>query len=259
MQKAYLPRQKIVNIFDEPNSQDLINKILDKYQEMLNCYYLEDYEGVLVQVGKFVELCYKLLDFFSRNTVSSGVKFDKIDERLTREISKGNLPSSLFSFLTKSLRLSYKFRNSRDGAHSVDFVANRIDSLFVIENAQWCLAEIVRTFSDIPMEKSLDLINEIMELPTPVIQRFDKKILVLREFSASKEIMIILFYSENNQQDEKELKEMIVDHSSHSLQNVITSLNNLEKKKLLFRDKGICYLTDKGKKQVKQFIQIGGI
>ena len=259
MQKAYLPRQKILEIFEDPNIQNILNQILDRYQEMLDHYYLENFEGVLIKVGKFVELYYKMFDYLIRKKIPSKPDFDDIEKRLSQEISKGNLPSSLFSFLTRSLHLSYKFRNSRGGAHSVDFVANRIDSLFVIENAQWCLAEIVRTFSNVPMEESLDLVNEIIELPTPIIQRFDKKILVLRDFSASKEILIILLYSKNNQQDEKELKEMIVNHSSHSLQNVITSLNNLEKKKLIFRDKGFCYLTDKGKKQVKQLIQIGGI
>ncbi len=218
---------------------------------MVSKFFIQDHSGVLVSLGKFVEAFFQALDFLVRGMIASKPDQDKIIQRLDAAVSTHNVPSSLRNLLAENLRQAYKLRNSRDGAHLSDFMANRIDSQIGINLAQWCLAELVRIYSKLSMEESSKIIEEILEFPTHNIQKFGNDILVLKDLSCSEEILTQLLYAEENMMPVQRLREMI---KLHTPNNTSTSLRNCEKKRYIHRSDSNCYLTENGKRYIIEIL-----
>jgi len=241
-------RNKIIKILQKIAEPIILESLLDNYEKMISEFLLENYEGVLIKCGKFIEDFHQLLDFIIRKNIASKPNLPKIRERLKKAVDGCIIPSSINYLIADSLHIGYRFRNSRDGAHSVDFIANKIDSKYVINISKWCIAELIRTYSTLSESECLLLVDRIMKEPIPHIQRFGKNdVLVLHTTSASNEILILIYFSEEKSYEENYLKNKI---KHHSRSNITTSLNNLEKKRFIFRNDGIVYLTKTGEKYI---------
>ncbi len=251
MSKIFKNKQIVSGILKNYIDENLIVLILDKYQEMISRFLIKDYSGVLVSLGKFVEAFFQALDFLVRGTTASKPDQDKILQRLDAAVSTNKIPSSLRNLLAENLRQAFKLRNSRDGAHLTDFIANRIDSQIGIHLAQWCLAELVRIYSKLSMEESFKITEEILEFPTHNIQKFGNEILVLKDLSCSEEILTQLLYAEGNMMPVQRLKEMI---KLQTPNNITTSLRNCEKKRYIYRSNSDCYLTENGKRYIIEIL-----
>jgi hypothetical protein len=103
-------------------------------------------------------------------------------------------------------------------------------------------------YSDLPESECLVLVEKIMEEPIPHIQKFgEDRILVLHDTSASNEILILIYFSNEKTCDVSFLKNEIIHHSQS---NISTSLNYLEKKRYILRNNGKVYLTKIGEKHI---------
>ncbi len=229
-----------------------VDKLVDKYEEMVSEFLLNNYEIVLVKCGKFIEDFYQVLDFAARQSIASKPNLTKIRKRLKTAITLQKIQPSVKSLVADSLKIAYKFRNSRDGAHSNDFISNKIDAYYVISISKWSLAEMIRIYSNMSLVDSNSLIDEIIEIPTPHIQRFEGDILVLASLSAANEILSLLYFSVDRRCEIDKIKEMI---KLHSKANITTSLYNLENKRLIYRKSGVCYLSINGEKKIVKLIK----
>lgn len=245
-------RNLIIQIFRSVANIDNADHILTKYEEMVSEFRLNNFENVLVKGGKFIENFYQFLDYIVRKNIASKPNLSKIRARLETAVVNKNIPVSLKSLVADSLHIGYKFRNSRDGAHISDIIANKIDAKYLIEISKWSIAEIIRLYSSLRTDETIKVIDNLLGDPFPYIEKFDDKILVLHELSATNEILTILLFAESNKMDITELKNSI---KLHSNSNIITSLRNLEKKRLIYRNNGNCYLTNKGKKKIIEFLK----
>lgn len=247
MLKSYLQIQKLVDILKEDIDESLIKSLFRKYQGLLNDYRIEHYEAVLVKTGKIVEVFYQILDFLSRGSYNKSPSMNKIDERLQNLVSNQTIEPSIANFIPNSLRTAYKLRNSRDGAHISDIVANRLDAEYAINIIQWSIAELVRCYSDLEPEDCLNLIESILELPVPIIQRFGEEIIILEDMSARNQLLVTLYFTKTKQMETNRLVNMINDKKPN---NVKVSLNNCMKSKLIYEKDGISYLTRKGEHSI---------
>jgi len=247
MKITKINRKSIINALKSNIKSDLINNLLNRFEEVISEYLLENYEVVLIKIGKLIEDFYQLLDYIIRKKIASKPNLSKIRERMEKAVNNQKISPFLRSLVGDSLQIGYRFRNSRDGAHSVDFIANKIDSQYVINIIKWSLAELIRQFSDLSLEECLKLIEPVVEELVPHIQKFGDDFLVLHHLSASNEILTLLFYSNDKKIEEKKLKTSI---KYHSQSNITTSLNNLEKKRYIFRKNSFCHITNLGEKYI---------
>jgi len=245
--KNYLPIQRITDILKTHIDESLIKSLLTKYEGLLADYRIDHFEAVLVKTGKIVELFYRVLDYLSRGSYNNSPSMNKIDERLQILVSKQAIEPSIANLIPKSLRNAYKLRNSRDGAHISDIVANRVDAEYAVHIIQWSIAELVRCYSNLKPEDCLNLIETILELPVPIIQRLGEEIVILEDMSAKSQLLVILYFSEMKSMETNRLINMIKDKTRN---NVKVSWNNCINSKLIYETNDTSYLTRKGEQTI---------
>ena len=247
MKITKINNKSIINVLKGEIKPELINTLLNRFEEVISEYLLENYEVVLIKVGKLVEDFYQILDYIMRKKIASKPNLPKIRERMEKAVNNQKISPFLRFLVGDSLQIAYRFRNKRDGAHSVDFIANKIDSQYVINIIKWCLAELIREFSNLSLEECLKLIEPVIEEPVAHIQQFGDDFLVLHHLSASNEILTLLFYSIDRKIEDKKLKTSI---KNQSQSNIATSLNNLKKKRYIFQKNGFYHITNLGEKHI---------
>jgi len=242
----------INRIFKSAAKVNNVDRLLKNFEDMISEFRLNNFENVLVKGGKFVENFYQFLDYIVRQTIASKPDLNKIRIRLENAVNNQKIPASLKSLVADSLHICYRLRNSRDGAHISDMVANKMDAKYLIEISKWSIAEIIRLYSSFNIDETILIIEDILGDISPFIERFDEDFLVLHQFSAANEILTILLFSDENKIDISNLKKSI---KLHSNANIATSLRNLEKNRLIYRKNGLCYLSLKGKKKIVDFLK----
>jgi len=250
-----LKTYEITKILESAADLKLIQAILNQYTNIASVFYIGKYEEVLVKAGKFAELVYQMLDYIIRGRNANSPDFNRIDKRLEEATSKELIDPSFRSLVTPSLRLIYKFRNSRDGAHISDIVANRIDAQMVLQLVKWIIAEMIRIYSNLEITKCMELVEDILRVDTPVIFKKNNIQLVLRDFSAYNQILAHLYYSVNHSMEEKKLKEIMKHSPNISVQNTTTSLKNSIMRKHVIRQNGMCTITPLGIEHIVKVIR----
>lgn len=246
-------KSSIISILSSFIDRSLVINIIRRYEKMVTEFLLGNYENVLVQCGKFVELFYQILEFIAFKKYSNKPNLPNIRKKLSEAAQNQIIPSHLNSLISDSLHIGYRFRNSRDGAHTTDFIANKIDSKYIINISKWCLSELIRTYSDLKISDCVKLTDNLMAEPEPIIQNFGEDILVLHSTSAFNELLITLFYSENKTCDLNVLKDSL---KHHSKSNISTSLRNLEKKRYIYRKNSIVFISRAGEKYIQELFEM---
>ncbi len=241
----------IIVIFKSIANIDEVEKLIKIYEGMVLKFLINDFESVLVKLGKFVENFYQILDYLVRNTKASSPDLTKIRERLEKAVNNQVISKYVKSLVADSLYIAYRFRNSRDGAHISDIIANKIDAKYVISTAKWCLSEMVRLYSPLNSDQNLELINSINSEPIPFIEKFDNKNFVSLDLSAANEILTLLLFEENGMTDINTLKSSI---KLHTNSNINTSLRRLEEKRYVIRNNEKIYITTKGRNMIEKVL-----
>ena len=183
------------------HSAQLVDELLQAYDEAKRNYYEGGHRLSAVEGGRFCEASYRILE---EATQGSFTPIGKVldTERLNRNL--GSLPSSAFSrsirlHIPRALRVVYDIRNNRDAAHLADGIDPNIqDANLVIGVLSWVMAEFVRLYHGVSAKEAQRIVDDLSVRRAPVIQEFGEVPRILRTDLRAGDYVLLLLYHVNS-------------------------------------------------------------
>jgi len=199
-------------------------------------YVGEDWDGVSLKAGKFVEAVTKVLMISCGKTVSAGRHF-KAGNELRQLEPLATYPDVLRIVIPKACIFIYEIVSNRGGRHdATDIDANAMDAAVVIPLMSWVLAEMVRfcsTGGD--ADAAMVLIEELTNKLYPYFENVDGRTYVnVDKVKASELALLLLYESYPKRTKRQDLVEAVTRHGSsasaantavHRLKNVVDDDN----------------------------------
>jgi len=234
-------------------------RLINQYIEIKKLFNERKFEFCCTKVGKF---CETLIRFLQNNLTGIYTPFGtKISnfinecDNLTRTPKSAGC-ESLRILIPHSLKFLYSIRSKRGIGHvSGDIDPNEMDSIACISLANWIMAELIRIFHGISIDKAQDLIDSLFTRHIPLVWEVSGKKRVLDTTLSAREKALVLLYSD----PEKNIavKDLFtwVEYSKINLFKT-NILNLLHKNKLIEYDKEkeIVILSPTGKEEVENKI-----
>jgi len=192
--------------------------------------------------GKFVETVVQV--FQQLETGKYDVK-PNVDAFLRDSENKAaTLDDGLRVCAARIARSMYTLRNKRNIAHKGDVDPNIYDLRFLLNGAQWVLAELVRHCEGITMEEAGDLVALVQSPPRTLVEEYGERKLVLAQVTAKDEILMILHSMYPEKGHVSQILESMDRRKAGSVRNAI---RDLWKDKLVHGDAKLGYrLTQTG-------------
>lgn len=247
---------KIRSILVSSFSTKHVESAIKHFEAAQRNFLKNDWEGVAVKAGKFVEAVTKALCTKCNMTIPTGRKFKAgVLLRDLQQLNASQYSDSLRILIPKSCLFIYEIANNRGGRHDSDEIdVNEMDSQVLISAISWVAAEMVRfsnpNYSD-PNEAH-NLIQAMITKKYPLFEEIDGKKYVNRDGASAFQIgLLLLYYSYPKRIAKADLIESIKRHGFKK-GNAETAVYRL--KKIVDDDAGRLILRVQGRKQADDLI-----
>jgi hypothetical protein len=161
-------------------------------------------------------------------------------ERLAESTS-----SSIRTIIPRAANTLYDMRNKRIAAHvNMDVAPSYIDAVFGISIAKWILAELIRINSDLTPHETSIMMNALVDRQIPIVEIIrDTPVILNPDLSARESILVLLYTAYPNHMNSDNIVKYL---PNFTRPNIMTSLRNAEKARLVFREGDNSYLTSLG-------------
>ncbi len=228
----------------------IVDEILEHYRALKVAYQLQDWEKCLIRGGKFSEVIMKAIHFLRTGEVTRRIS---VESEINEALKQSGLPDSIRLLIPRAIRVLYDHRSQRGGAHTYPFSPNAMDSILVSSTADWILGELVRLYYTTDPDSALTIVKALTGKTVPFVEYIDGDYVVLRKNAPAREqIGFILYSTYPSRTTSTQLKGWIIDHPPRS---ITTSLQWMEKAKLIHRNSEGVILTTLGIRDVEQEIQ----
>jgi hypothetical protein len=227
---------------------NLVDELIECYQEQKRNFYLGRMRPNEVEGGRFAEAAFRMLQH------AAGLALTPLGTPLNTAgtiRALENLPStaatdSIRLHIPRTLRVVYDIRNKRDAAHLGDGIdANLQDSSFVSAALDWVLAEFVRLAGGIPPEKAFSLVKAITVRRIPAVEQFGDFLKTLRpSLGPSDRILLLLYHCADSGATASELSDWLKPKQRTNLSRTLAQLEH-DKDYIVFTG-GRCRLTRRG-------------
>lgn len=234
----------------------LKNDLLDEYRKILLNYHRQNWEGVLVNGGRFCENVYAILNHLPDGNYPDHAEKPSnfVDESLKLR-SNSQLPSSCRVIMPYALVMTYSMRNHRDAGHTTKGViaSNESDALMVLRLCKWILSELIRVMDATSSDIAKNIASSIDGREVLVVWKNPDNIerVLCDKLSFSQQALLILYSRIGGQASIKDLI-AATEYSNPTLfkKNVIKKLH---KQRLIDYDKdtNIVTITPKGCHEVE--------
>jgi hypothetical protein len=174
----------------------LVDELLDCYQEQKRNFFLGNHRPTEVEGGRFSEAAFRMLQHFAGLTatpIGRQLNTDGIINAL--QSLPTSFPDAIRIHIPRTLRVVYDIRNKRDAAHLADGIdPNLQDASFVFACLDWVLAEFVRLAGGISPQAAHNLIKAITVNAIPAIEDFNGFLKTLNPKLKVSEIVLLLLY-----------------------------------------------------------------
>lgn len=191
---------------------DLKNALAAEYEHALLAYRVGDWEKVGLKVGKFCEVAYCICSGHANGafpiTASKPQDFKQSCLNLEKLNATGG--RSLCIQVPRILLGVYELRNNRAIGHvNGEISPNHMDAEFYIRAMKWVLAEFVRFFSKLPLEKSNALIEALTVRVFNIVWSSGDVRRVLQPAKTAADKVLILLYTESRPVKIEEIQKSI--------------------------------------------------
>ncbi len=242
--------QDLSNIVDPHFAEAAVTS----YVKMQQRFLAGDWQPTELDGGRFCEAISRCLLQMDTGQIDHRKLPGKIREDLLNRGTAHQLGEKDRYHIAKVIELVYRFRSDRGAVHiSTEYTANYMDSMLVLHASKWIFAEFLRLAWNQDRKILSETIAQIVQLEHSVIHELDGKPLVLvRDISATDEILLLLYHAENNRLSRTELREQASDQKP---QNVNVALSRLIKSKEIrvVTGNGVA-LTPNGQKRILEQI-----
>lgn len=149
---------------------DLAGALREEYQKLHSQYFLGRWEPSQLDGGRFAEVVLCIVEL--ENTGN----FTPIGTQLNRQVivrsaeQNTTLPDSLRFQIPRLAELILDFRNKRNVAHLGKINVNEMDSTFVLHAANWIIAELIRSETQMSPDDAQEEIKKIIERKVPIVE-----------------------------------------------------------------------------------------
>jgi hypothetical protein len=178
-------------------SSQLVDELLQAYDEAKRNYYEGGHRLSEVEGGRFCEAAFRILEEATLGTytpIGGQLDTDKLQRRLS-QLPSASHPKSIRLHIPRSLRVVYDIRNNRDAAHLADGIDPNIqDATLVISVLSWVLAELVRLYHGVSAKEAQRIVDDLSTRRAPVIQEFGDVPRILRTDLRAGDYALVLLY-----------------------------------------------------------------
>jgi hypothetical protein len=175
-----------------------IEASLKHFSTAVEKYAVQDWDGVALKAGKFIESITKALIVHCGKTVGSPRQFKAGTElRQLEGVSASAYSDVVRIVIPKACIVVYEVVNNRGGRHDAhDIDANEMDAKVVVPIISWVLAEMVRFCSaNADTVAAATLIDELTNKTYPYFEEIDGRPYVNVKGLKAGEIALLLLYS----------------------------------------------------------------
>jgi len=173
---------------------DLVDGLEKEYQKLHMQYFLERWEPSQLDAGRLVEYVFRILEYKgSLNITPIGKSLNRKTIMVQLE-NKPLLDESVRFHIPQIADLIYGFRNNRNVGHVGVIIVNEMDATFVLNAANWIMAELVRLETHKSPDDSYKLIQKLIERKVPLIEEIDNKLKILNPKLPIKDKILAVCY-----------------------------------------------------------------
>lgn len=243
---------QIKDIIEKASDEKLAEHILNSFKEVEKNFHLKSWKTSSLDVGHFVEAVRRFIEFklFGQYTPINK-PLPNFNEKCLNSYLNKQGEDSYRIHIPRLLFTIYGIRNKRGIGHISNIKPNKIDSTLILSSCKWVLAEIIRINSQLPIDETEKLIDEIVERNIEGIWEVGETVRILKDGLSLKEKILYLLYNKQSLND-SEIKK-ITEYSNMTY--LKKTLREFHKKRLIeYKDDGECILSPKGAVEAEKII-----
>ena len=174
---------------------DLVGALQAEFQKLHQQYFLGRWEPSQLDAGRFAEIVMRILEY-----KNSGSSYTPIGVQLKRLVivaairKNTTLDESLRFHMLGLTELILDFRNKRNVAHPGTVNVNEMDATFVLQAANWIVAELIRLETQMSPDDAQAEIKKIIERKVPIIEEIGGRLKCLNPKLGAKEKAMVFCY-----------------------------------------------------------------
>lgn len=243
---------QIKTILENASDSKLAEHIINSFKEVEKNFHFKSWKTSSLDAGHFVEAVRRLIEFklFGQYTPINK-PLPNFNEKCLNSYLNKQGEDSYRIHIPRLLFTIYGIRNKRGIGHISNIKPNKIDSTLILSSCKWVLAEIIRLNSQLPIDETEKLIDEIIERNVEGIWEVGETIRILEDGLSLKEKILYLLYNKKSLKD-SDIKK-ITEYSNMTY--LKKTLKEFHKKRLIeYKDNGDCILSPKGAIEAEKII-----
>lgn len=240
-------KRQVVAALSPPLPQEIVEHLLDEYQEIKKHFAFGKYRPSELNGGRFAECVLRLIQHLDNPPYTPfGTSLGNSDTIIRRIEGNAALHESWRFFVPRLTRILLDMRNRRDVAHvGGDVSPNYPDSVFISHSADWILTEILRIHYNCSIESARKIADSINEVQVPLIADVDGFVRVQNtSLNVRSKVLAILYYKNPAKIRDLDLIKWTKYSNASKFKREI--LAGLDAEALIHYENGLCTLLPKG-------------
>lgn len=173
---------------------DLVSALQAEFQKLHQQYFLGRWEPSQLDAGRFAEIVFRILQYKDAGSYTLiGTQPNRL--AIAAAIRKNKaLDESLRFHVLGLAELVLDFRNKRNVAHPGKINVNEMDSAFVLNAANWIVAELIRLETQMSPADAQAEIKKIIERKVPIVEEIGGRLKCLDPRLDAKQKSMVFCY-----------------------------------------------------------------
>lgn len=231
---------------------DLVESLLNAYEEVVNNFRIEKWKPSELDAGHFVEAARRIIEqeLFDKYTPLSK-SMGSFSPAILSKYESATGDESFRIIMPRVLFSVYCIRNKRGVGHISSISPNKLDATYILNSTKWVLTEFVRIAISANPDEAHELTSAILERQVDLIWDDGETFMVLNAKLKANQKVLLALYKKDRQEIE-------------ALRTLINYKNKSDFKKLLAKlkasnliditSKSICKISPLGIKEAEQLI-----
>ncbi|MBA7690044.1 hypothetical protein ES703_98567 [subsurface metagenome] len=247
-------KQQLSNSIDH----SLVERLLERYTELKQNYYLGKYKPSELDAGHFAEVVIRILQFVTVGTYTRlGQPLNRFDAREVEryaQLPSATYPDSIRIHIPRVVFAIYGIRNRRGVGHvGGDVNPNLSDASFIVASCDWIMAEILGLYYTSTLEEAQQFVDTIVIRKVPLVQDFNGFLKVLApRLSVPRQVLVLLYQRGASGASRQELGQWVKTKSTSHIPNTLARLEH--EKGYIHCDNSRCFITRTGIRFVEENI-----
>ncbi len=233
---------------------DLVLALQVEFQKLHEQYFLGRWEPSQLDGGRFAEHIFRVIEYKQKGTFTPvGTTIPRVTI-YTSASQDTNLQESVRFHILKMADLILDFRNKRNVAHPGLVNVNEMDSTFVIQSANWIIAELIRLETQMSPADAQAEIKKIIERKVPIIEEIGGRLKILNPSIDIREKVLVICYQKF---PEKISEDTLLDWTEYDVKHKSrfrSYLNELNSDKRIDYKNGEIVLTRRGMLWIEKYL-----